>query len=153
MFLKCINNTIYQDVKYSSTQYIVPGSKVWRIPALCYDLNLGMIFYFDQDFSGSIIQLTSNFVTRLIFKLKNKIYFFLPAIWRYMAVMALSKKSLDIFLPTDTKAIYQNLFEYLTKKLCLEFRTKNAFYVKGCVIWNISIITRLRDFSFQQDNQ
>ena len=42
-----------QDVKYSSTQYIVPWSNVWRIPALCYDLNLGMIFYFNQDFSGS----------------------------------------------------------------------------------------------------
>ena len=36
----------FQDVKYSSTQYIVPESKLWRIPALCYDLNLGMIFYF-----------------------------------------------------------------------------------------------------------
>ena len=35
----------FQDVKYSSTQYIVPGSKLWGIPALCYDLNLGMIFY------------------------------------------------------------------------------------------------------------
>ena len=43
----------FQDVKYSSTQYIVPGSKLWRIPALCYDLNLGMIFYLNQDFSGS----------------------------------------------------------------------------------------------------
>ena len=41
-----------QDVKYSSTQYIVPGSKLWGIPALCYDLNLGMLFYFNQDFSG-----------------------------------------------------------------------------------------------------
>ena len=41
----------FQDVKYSSTQYIVPGSKLWGIPALCYDLNLGMIFYFNQDFS------------------------------------------------------------------------------------------------------
>ena len=43
----------FQDVKYSSTQYIVPGSNLWGIPALCYDLNLGMIFYFNQDFSGS----------------------------------------------------------------------------------------------------
>ena len=43
----------FQDVKYSSTQYIVPRSKLWRIPALFHDLNLGMIFYFNQDFSGS----------------------------------------------------------------------------------------------------
>ena len=35
----------FQDVKYSPTQYIVPGSKLWGIPTLCYDLNLGMIFY------------------------------------------------------------------------------------------------------------
>ena len=41
-----------QDVKYSSTQYIVPESKLWGIPALCYDLNLGMIFFFNQDFLG-----------------------------------------------------------------------------------------------------
>ena len=27
----------FQDVKYSSTQYIVPWSNVWRIPALCYE--------------------------------------------------------------------------------------------------------------------
>ena len=43
----------FQDVKYSSTQYIVPISTIWGIPALCYDLNLGMIFYWNQDFSGS----------------------------------------------------------------------------------------------------
>ena len=43
-----INIPINQDVKYSSTQYIVPGS----IPALCFNLNLDMIFYLNQDFSG-----------------------------------------------------------------------------------------------------
>ena len=42
----------FQVVKYSSTQYIVPGSKLWGI-LVCYDLNLGIIFYFNQDFSGS----------------------------------------------------------------------------------------------------
>ena len=42
-----------QDVKYSTTQLIVPRSKLWSIFALCYDLNLGIIFYFNQDFSGS----------------------------------------------------------------------------------------------------
>ena len=42
----------FQDVKYSSTQYIVPRSKLWGIPALFYDLNLEMIFYWNQDFSG-----------------------------------------------------------------------------------------------------
>jgi hypothetical protein len=47
----------FQDVKYSSTQYIVPVSKLWKIPALCYDLNHGMIFYFNQDFSGSGVAL------------------------------------------------------------------------------------------------
>ena len=50
---KYLSSISFQDVKYSSTQYIVPGSKLWGIPALCYDLNLGMIFYYNQDFSGS----------------------------------------------------------------------------------------------------
>ena len=50
---KYLSSLSFQDVKYSSTQYIVPGSKLWGIPALCYDLNLGMIFYFNQDFSAS----------------------------------------------------------------------------------------------------
>ena len=40
----------FQDEKYSSTQYIVPGSKLWGIPGHCYDLNLGKIFYWNQDF-------------------------------------------------------------------------------------------------------
>ena len=44
--------------QYISTQYIVPGSKKWRIPALCYDLNLRMLFYFKQEFSGIIFVLT-----------------------------------------------------------------------------------------------
>ena len=42
----------FQDVKYCSTQYIVPESKLLGIPALCYDLNLGITFYSNQDFSG-----------------------------------------------------------------------------------------------------
>ena len=34
----------FQDVKYSSTQYIVPWSNVWRIPALCLTSISGWFF-------------------------------------------------------------------------------------------------------------
>ena len=40
----CLLSLSFRNVKYYSTQYIVPRSKVWRIPALCYDLKFGMIF-------------------------------------------------------------------------------------------------------------
>jgi hypothetical protein len=42
------------------TPFIVPGSKLWGIPALCYGFNLGAIFYFNQDFSGSGVVVGAN---------------------------------------------------------------------------------------------
>ena len=80
-----------QDVKYSSTQYIDPGSKVWRISAFCYDLNLGMIFWLNQDFTDSGVVLGAtphthhSLAWKILVSIKNHSWLCFTTEGRYIA--------------------------------------------------------------------